>query len=312
MREAAMGVASAFGFTGAWTDEATRLVYLRARDYDPSTAQFLQVDPAVDDTHQPYAYAYNNPLLWTDPSGLDVWGDIGAGVLAFGAGVLDDLTFGASSAILGAIIPGYDCFTQSNPWFAAGQMVSAVVSTALLVATGVGAVIAAAKLVAKVGLKVAARAAAATIKTTVKSAVQSVKSLAASGGSQLSGVARRLVTDDRGEIDLGAITRADSGQTEVVERWMSRAELEATQSSGLVRGGRDGSHFVTDSANSSAQRARLRLALPQTPEVRVRMEVPQGAFGRPRFVRPDFGMPGGGMERTATGPVPCKILCVWE
>jgi hypothetical protein len=68
----------------------------------------------VDDTRQPYAYAYNNPLLWTDPSGLDVWGDIGAGMPAFGAGVLDDLTFGASSAILGAIIPDGDVLPSSD------------------------------------------------------------------------------------------------------------------------------------------------------------------------------------------------------
>jgi hypothetical protein len=122
-------------------------------------------------------------LLWTDPSGLDVWGDIGAGMLAFGAGVLDDLTFGASSAILGAVIPGYDCFTQTNPWFAAGQMTSAIVSTALLVATGVGAVVAAAKLVAKIGFKAAMKAGAATIKATVRSAVRSIKSLVAAGGS---------------------------------------------------------------------------------------------------------------------------------
>ena len=181
--DAVSGAVSAFGFTGAWTDEMTGLVYLRARDYDPATGQFLQVDPAVDDTRQPYAYAYNNPLLWTDPTGLDVWGDIGAGMLAFGAGVLDDLTFGASSAILGAVIPGYDCFTQTNPWFAAGQMTSAIVSTALLVATGVGAVVAAAKLVAKVGLKAAMTAGAATIKAPVRSAVQSVKSLATAGRS---------------------------------------------------------------------------------------------------------------------------------
>lgn len=179
--EGASGVASAFGFTGAWTDDETGLVYLRARDYDPATGQFLQVDPAVDDTRQPYAYAYNNPLLWTDPTGLDVWGDIGNGVLGFAAGVLDDLTFGASSAILGAVVPGYACWTQTNPWFGVGQTVSMVVTTALLVVSGVGAAFAIAKVVATIGMKAAVKLAAATIKATARNALQSAKSVLAAG-----------------------------------------------------------------------------------------------------------------------------------
>lgn len=180
--EAASGVTSAFGFTGAWTDDETGLVYLRARDYDPATGQFLQVDPAVDDTRQPYAYAYNNPLLWTDPTGLDVWGDIGEGVGGFLAGALDDLTFGASSAILGALIPGYDCWTQTNPWFAVGQTVAMVVSTAALLISGVGAAVAIAKIVATVGVKGAVKLAAGAIKNSVRNTLQSVKSALAAGG----------------------------------------------------------------------------------------------------------------------------------
>jgi hypothetical protein len=108
----------------------------------------------------------------------------------------------------------------------------------------------------------------------------------------------------------GAARGAGGTGTEVVQRWMSRAELEATQSTGLLRGGREGVHYVTDAANTSAQRARLRLALPQTPEVRVTLEVPGGTFSAPSRVQPAFNMPGGGMERTATGQIPVKILGV--
>jgi hypothetical protein len=50
--------------------------------------------------------------------------------------------------------------------------------------------------------------------------------------------------------------------------------------------------------------------LPGTPEVRVTMEVPTGVFSSPSPVRPNFGMPGGGMERTATGNIPVTILRV--
>lgn len=64
-------IGSALGFTGNWTDPDTGLVHLRARDYDPATGQFLKVDPALEDTRQPYTYAANNPLQLTDHLGLD-------------------------------------------------------------------------------------------------------------------------------------------------------------------------------------------------------------------------------------------------
>jgi hypothetical protein len=91
---------------------------------------------------------------------------------------------------------------------------------------------------------------------------------------------------------------------------MSQAELQATQTTGLLRGGRDGIHYATDAANTAAQRARLRLALPQTPQVRATLEVPGGAFSAPSRVQPKYDMPGGGMEQTATGQIPVKILGV--
>ncbi|MGH3827127.1 MAG: RHS repeat-associated core domain-containing protein, partial [Pseudonocardiaceae bacterium] len=102
------------------------------------------------------------------------------------------------------------------------------------------------------------------------------------------------------------------GQTEIVQRWMSSAELEATGNTGLVRGGRGGTHYVGDASNSDPLRARQRLALPQTPEVRADLEVPRGAFSAPKRVDPAYGMPGGGLERTATGSIPCRVVHVWE
>jgi len=46
------------------------LVYLRARAYDPATAQFLTVDPLVQSTRALYMYAQDNPLNRADPTGL--------------------------------------------------------------------------------------------------------------------------------------------------------------------------------------------------------------------------------------------------
>lgn len=91
---------------------------------------------------------------------------------------------------------------------------------------------------------------------------------------------------------------------------MSRGELEATQNTGLVRGGRSGPSFVSDAVNNGAIRARQRMALPQTPELKVTLEVPKGTFGEPSMVQPKYGMPGGGMERVATGNIPCRVVKV--
>jgi hypothetical protein len=97
-----------------------------------------------------------------------------------------------------------------------------------------------------------------------------------------------------------------------VQRAMSCAEREATQATGMVRGGRSGTHYVSDAVNSDPLRARQRLALGQTPEVKVTMEVPEGAFSPPSRISPLNNMPGGGMERTATGEVPATIVRIDE
>jgi RHS repeat-associated protein len=57
------------GFAGQYTDATSGLQYLRARFYDPSTAQFLTRDPLDGLTREPYAYASDDPLNLTDPSG---------------------------------------------------------------------------------------------------------------------------------------------------------------------------------------------------------------------------------------------------
>jgi hypothetical protein len=44
---------------------------MRARTYDPSTAQFLTVDPLEAITGAPYSYAHDNPLNFTDATGLE-------------------------------------------------------------------------------------------------------------------------------------------------------------------------------------------------------------------------------------------------
>jgi RHS repeat-associated protein len=61
---------TALQYGGQYTDTETGYQYLRARYYDPTTAQFLTRDPAVANTMSPYGYAAGNPLNEADPTGM--------------------------------------------------------------------------------------------------------------------------------------------------------------------------------------------------------------------------------------------------
>lgn len=39
------------------------------RQYMPDVARWMQLDPLVEDTEDPYAYVFNNPISLTDPDG---------------------------------------------------------------------------------------------------------------------------------------------------------------------------------------------------------------------------------------------------
>ncbi len=62
-----------FEYDGQYTDNDTGLIYLRARYYDPTTAQFMTVDPEVEKTNSSYGYAEDDPLTIGDPTGLIPW-----------------------------------------------------------------------------------------------------------------------------------------------------------------------------------------------------------------------------------------------
>jgi RHS repeat-associated protein len=64
-----------FRFQGQWLEGESGLYYMRARDYDSQTGLFLSRD-AVDVQQQgveafnPYQFAFNNPLVYSDPTGM--------------------------------------------------------------------------------------------------------------------------------------------------------------------------------------------------------------------------------------------------
>lgn len=63
-------------YSGEFYDAAAGLYYLRARYYDPATGRFTQEDTYRGDVMEPaslnlYAYCYNDPISYVDPSGHD-------------------------------------------------------------------------------------------------------------------------------------------------------------------------------------------------------------------------------------------------
>lgn len=66
---------NAYRYTGQQSDADSTLLYLRARYYEPNTGRFITQDPYKGDRRIPmtlnsYLYCLNNPLKFTDPSGL--------------------------------------------------------------------------------------------------------------------------------------------------------------------------------------------------------------------------------------------------
>jgi RHS repeat-associated protein len=87
-------IQTAYGFAGEWAD-ATRLINLRARYYEPTTGRFVQPDPFEGFPTRPislnaYPYAYDNPLMYTDASGRNP-------VLALAAGIALGIVGGAAA-----------------------------------------------------------------------------------------------------------------------------------------------------------------------------------------------------------------------
>ena len=65
---------NAFRYCGEYYDKETATVYLRARNYNPSTGRFISRDSFAGKNEEPlslnkYTYCHNNPLIYFDPTG---------------------------------------------------------------------------------------------------------------------------------------------------------------------------------------------------------------------------------------------------
>ena len=131
-------------FAGEYLDDSG-LYYLRARFYDPDTASFLSVDPALTVSGSAYGYASGNPLQLVDPLGLFSVSGVGnwiqdhqveiiSGIAgaAVGAACLA-VTAGAGSVACGALggaVAGAVNYGMSTPvacWTAGGFFENAAI-----------------------------------------------------------------------------------------------------------------------------------------------------------------------------------------
>ena len=77
-------------YTGGWTDTQTGLIKFGARYYNPTLGRFTQRDPSGQETNS-YAYAGDNPISNSDPSGLN-WLGVLFATAALAAAVLATVT----------------------------------------------------------------------------------------------------------------------------------------------------------------------------------------------------------------------------
>ena len=133
-------------FAGQFTDNETGLQYLQARYYDPATAQFVSVDPAVSWTMEAYAYANQNPLDGSDPSGMwcfPPWSSscdvpiadafVSSGFGQFLNGWANGVTFGGASALESTTTKGQENLAADvcSSWYGWGNVAGVVTDFAL-------------------------------------------------------------------------------------------------------------------------------------------------------------------------------------
>jgi len=70
MENTTMDYNNPYRFNGKELDMATGYYYYGARYYDPKRSFWLSVDPLSEITNSPYAYVWNDPVNFADPTGL--------------------------------------------------------------------------------------------------------------------------------------------------------------------------------------------------------------------------------------------------
>jgi RHS repeat-associated protein len=341
------------GYTGHEMLDNVGIVHMNGRVYDPMLGRFLSADPVIgsladSQSVNPYAYVGNRPLNTTDPTGFVA--DGGASLLVarflvssiYSSLLHGILNHGGLPPPPATALPGRSA--QSGVGLCGPGMFSPVCGGEVLY-RGTPGIMGMAptstfsettiedqyarenleRFLADLGIN--------AVEVLVMSPVRDAQAAyaAAKRGDHATAVmyvgftvcdvvktCQSILAPTKALRRVAKVgKRAPSADVEIVQRAMSRAELDATSATGLLRGGRAGTHYVSDAVNSEANRARQRLALPRTPEVRATLAVPRGALSSPSRVEPfklsdGSILSGGGTERSAVGNIPVRIIKVDE
>ncbi len=95
------------GFTGQEMLDSVGLVHMNGRVYDPTLGRFLSADTVIQtlgssQAINPYAYAWNDPLKYIDPSGHSLLGDIVGIIVAIVIVIVAPYVAGAAYGVGGA------------------------------------------------------------------------------------------------------------------------------------------------------------------------------------------------------------------
>lgn len=131
------------GYTGHEHLPNFGLINMNARLYDPLTGRFLSADSVIPDptmaaAYNRYAYVYNNPTRYVDPTGHWVQFVIGAIIFAIGA-TSDDEAVSTIGMVVGAILMGAgaaEVTGASGSWQAAAANGALVGSTSNFITSG--------------------------------------------------------------------------------------------------------------------------------------------------------------------------------
>ena len=112
-----------FSYSGREYDSESGLYFYRARYLDPNTGRFLGKDPIgfSGQDQNLYRYVLNNPVNFTDPFGLFVFGVAESGTLAAGpggdvaAGIVADFNGNVAGIVSGGISAGPQFAATASP-----------------------------------------------------------------------------------------------------------------------------------------------------------------------------------------------------
>ena len=102
-------------------ESRSRIGFSANRYYDPTTDQFLSVDPKVAQTDQPYVFINDSPLNATDPLGLSIGGANGESCISLSACSNPSVRvrnqgiwLAASSAVFWAGVNAYEAMERAS------------------------------------------------------------------------------------------------------------------------------------------------------------------------------------------------------